>query len=156
MTDIFVGYACLKVALESGKIIKDTIGEVVLTGRLLAPHELHMTLMYDGSNPVRSRNLSVVSDPDSVYNGVISGYSLLGEETSAFRAVVLEVECPDVVARHEELSIFMTHSFDNFIPHISVAYGVTPEDLLTLQSRLTKLVGTPIILYGENFSTVKE
>lgn len=152
--DFGLGYVSLRLALENGTAIRAAIKELPITGETLSPHEMHMTIMYDTSNPVRVGNASAVCNMDATYEGTITGITTLGDAESL--AVVLTVVAPGVVNRHEELSIFMTHSFSPFLPHVSVAYHCTADDLPLIEKALTPFVGSSIILYGESFATVKE
>lgn len=156
MKDIRVGYVSLKVALEDATAISNTIAAIETTGKKIKPHEMHMTLMYDSANPVSTRSVPMIGRTGEVYEGIISGVSILGDEDSEYRAVVLKIDSPMIELRHRELSIFMKHNFEDFVPHVSVIYGADAADLEKLTPILTDLVGKDILLYGEAFSTVKE
>jgi hypothetical protein len=153
---IKLGYVSLKVRLEDATFIRDLVKDVPISGRLLSPHELHMTLMYDNTNPIPQSAVSMFSQPDVEHLATVVGAGLLGDEGSEHRAVVLFLESETIQERFDELSIFMTHSFGDLLLHVSVSYGATEEDASSLVPLLTSLVGTSIVLYGESFATLKE
>lgn len=153
---IKLGYVSLRVRLEDATFVHNLIKEVELDGRCIAPHDMHVTMMYDKSNPIPSLAVKAFGKPEVEYLATISGVGMLGEEGSKYRAVVLHLESTELQNRFDELSIFMSHSFDDFMAHTSVVYGATEQDYEKVDNLLTSLVGTSIVLYGESFATVKE
>lgn len=155
-TEIRVGYVSLKVALHDGTALYKEILNESYDGKQLSPHELHMTLMYDSTNPIPTRAIPAVSKASEEYEATIMGIDLLGEIGSKYRAVVVLLESPGIRQRFDELSVLMTHSFEEFKPHVSLIYGASEDDLEKVRKLLTHWIGTRIVLYGESFSTVKE
>lgn len=155
---IGVGYASLKVSqtslLDLFQEIKSKTDE--LDGTLIKRHDLHMTLMYDRTNPIPAKNIPYFSKSGEVYKGTVVDSILLGEEGSEHRAVVLLIDSYEIVERHDELRATMKHSFDEFVPHISVIYGATEQDYVILREIISKYIGSSVELYGESFATVKQ
>lgn len=156
MSDVRVGYVSLKLALNDGKYFSELLSDTVLSGRIIAAHDMHLTLMYDQSNPIPANAISKVSMPDTIHDAVVTGVGVLGEDGSKYRAIVLHLESPSIDQRFDELSIFMTHSFDSLKKHVSLVYGATDEDFETVIGLLTETIGKHILLYGESFATIKE
>lgn len=151
-----LGYVSLKVRLQDGTFIHNMIKEIPIQGRFIVPHEMHMTLMYDQSNPIPAHAIKSFSKPEVEYLATVTGVGVLGKEGSEYRAVVLHLDSDAIQERFDELSIFMTHSFPDFKAHVSLVYGASDEDAAVLTPVLTSLVGTSIVLYGESFATLKE
>lgn len=152
---ISVGYVSLKVSLKDSKFLHDLLESLPIEGRLIAAHDMHLTLMYDQENPIPATAISKINRPDEIYRATIKDVGMLGDEDSKYRAVVLHLESPQIDQRFDELSIFMNHSFDSLMKHVSVIYGAVDGDLVTVKSMLTDLVGSSILLYGESFATIK-
>lgn len=157
---IKVGYVSLKVQRESISGILDAISNLPLEGNQIKPMDLHMTLMYDKSNPVPLSNVKWFGKPHVEHEGDITGISMLGDEGSQYRAVVLDVSSDTIRKRFDELSMVMTHNFEDHIQHVSLVYGATERDYDLILAALSDILppnGNPTIrLYGENFSEVKK
>lgn len=151
-----VGYVSLKVDLAFGREVYNAVSGLPIVGSLIKPHDMHMTLMYDSSNPIRATSIPYVAKSGMEHSATVTSVGILGDDTSAYRAVVLKTESSSIRERFEELSTIMTHSFEDHIQHISIAYGVTDADFEEMKKVLTAFIGRDIILYGESFATVKE
>ena len=151
MEDIKIGYFSLKLRIKDAVFLNSVVKSFELDGRAVGAYDMHMTLMFDSSNPLPTSAASVLSDNESTYTATISGVDLFGGDS-----IVLILEAPEVVSRHKELSIFMRHSFEEFTPHVSVVYDATESDFYKVKDFLTGLIGTSIVLYGESFATIKE
>lgn len=151
METVKIGYFSLKVNLKDAQMVNELVSAVGIKGDVIRPYEMHVTLMFDKTNPIDTRTASFINRNQAIYDAVITGFDFLGGDS-----VVLLLSSPEVENRHKELKIFMTHSFEDFLPHTSVAYNADEEDFEKLKSVLTGLVGTSIVLYGESFATIKE
>ncbi len=110
--------------------------------------EMHATLMY-------SKNASIngMADTLAAYDAIISGEpEIIGK--APYRALVVKLESSELKARHEQLKLMGgVHSYDDFLPHISIKYDPTDEDLELLKAN--QIDGT-IRLIGESFAPIKE
>jgi hypothetical protein len=153
---IKLGYVSLRVGLEMGRAIYAQIKHIPMDATLIKPHDMHMTLMYDKSNPIPIENAKVFGKPQLVHTGTIVDIQMLGVDEEGKGAIVLTIDAPSAQARHEELSFFMNHSFDPFLAHVSVAYGASPEAFETVKSALYPMIGKELKLYGESFAELKK
>lgn len=151
-----VGYVSLRVELPFCREVYKAVENLPVSCNLIKPHDMHMTLMYDSSNPIRATSIPYVANAGMEHSATVTSVGILGDDTSAYRAVVLKTESSSIRERFEELSTIMTHSFEDHIQHISIAYGVTDADFEEMKKVLTGFIGRDIILYGESFATVKE
>lgn len=119
------GYISLSVADESAERIEDVLSEFEINGLI---QQFHLTLMYDVSNPSVSYKTN-----DLTYESDIVDIKILGEEDSEWRAIAFELSDNTLVTRHQELlSQGFNHSYDTFIPHVSIKYKPSEKDIKTL------------------------
>lgn len=86
----------------------------------IAKEKLHCTLMYSKE----AEGNGYVPNPDAVYEGIVTGCEMLGEVGSPYRALVLTFDCPALTRRFNYAKTKgLIHSYPNFKPHISLAYG---------------------------------
>tara|TARA_Y100000593_G_scaffold94842_1_gene196526 strand:- start:2177 stop:2650 length:474 start_codon:yes stop_codon:yes gene_type:complete len=154
---IKLGYVSLRVELNFARNVYKTIKNLALDGMPIKAHDMHMTLMYDKENPIPIENAKAFGQPQRVHDGVVKEISMLGIDDTGRGAVVLIIESESIAERHEELSFFMKHSFDPFVPHISVAYDATEDDFERIKQAISVLViGKSVVLYGESFAELKK
>lgn len=147
------GYVSVKLDLDQAVELHK-----FLTGlgfrNLIEPHKFHVTLMYDESNP-----LKVPGASKQDHRATITGYDVLGELTSKWRAVVLNLDSESLVARHEELKTFgFEHSYPDFIAHLSVKYRPTLREIELLETHLDTIqdmFARGLILNNERWEPVK-
>lgn len=127
------GYISLKVNLQDAKKLHKLLSDNGVTD-LIPPDKMHMTLMYDKSNP------SVGYEPSKeTYSSRLLSIKELGD--GDWKAVVLELLAPEVSARHDDLKAQgYTHSYDSFIPHVSVKYKPSEGDLVKIKGLFDKIV----------------
>lgn len=151
---ISVGYASLKVVRDAPvEDIVEVISNLDLDGQAIKPYDLHMTLIYDKTNPLPIERTKYINKPDKVYQATAVDIRKLGD------AVVMILESDEVMERFDELSLFMKHSFDDMIPHVSLVYDATDRDFLLVEAAIGDIIRNDnpvILLYGESFATVKK
>lgn len=127
------GYCSLKLDPTQAKEIVKTMK---LAGMECLPaKDLHITLMYDESNP----DIKMLKNTKT-YTAKVKSVGLLGD------AIVLHLESPSIQARHKELkNAGFSHSYPSLKVHMSINYNPKSgdEDLLGL---LVKLKGIPPVL----------
>ncbi|AEV89498.1 RNA ligase [Pseudomonas phage OBP] len=114
------GYCELQVDLSSGLKISKAIGNIADDcGGAIPANKLHATIMYDVRNPD-------IFPPKSnaVYNAKVIGIKTLGKPGDKWYACALELNCPEIHARHKELvKAGYVHSYDDLLLHVSLSYG---------------------------------
>lgn len=128
-----LGYVSLKVNIQDAEKLHKLLSNNGITD-LISPEKMHMTLMYDESNP------SVGYEPSKkVYASRLFAIKELGE--GEWKAVVLELNSPEISARHDDLKAQgYTHSYDSFVPHVSVKYKPSEGDLMKVKGLFDKIV----------------
>lgn len=142
------GYVALKVEPESESAIREAVAQLgVEPSRII--NNLHLTMMFDENEPKIP-----LPNNSSVYAAKISDVSTLGQPDSKWFAVVLKLESPELVARFEELQeLGYEHSHDSFIPHVSLIYSPTEEEVDLILSKKKELIGMLGTIYlGREYS----
>jgi 2'-5' RNA ligase len=112
----------------------------------------HITLIYSQFSDVDQRLISnllqmVPVDYDLVYDSVDCFDSKKeGETDPTEAALVLKVNSPTAIKIHESLvSLGMEHSYPEFSPHVTLAYGVDIEEAYRCKNELNLwLEGLPV------------
>lgn len=146
------GYVSVKPSPESAKAIHNFLLMAGLEG-INPDDDFHVTLMYSKESSISQEAAQRLNKPDAVYKATIKGFDILGGD-----ALVLVLESPELQERFKELSIFLKHSFDEYLPHMSIKYGATREEcneINELYKRLNFPVGT-ILLSNESIVPVKK
>jgi hypothetical protein len=115
--------------------------------------DLHLTLMYDRSNP----NISYTQN-NNKYLATINSCKLLGEPTSKWFAIALDLHSPELSERHAELlKLGYKHSYPDFVAHISLKYQPTEQDVNTIKNNIKKFIDLGnITLEQEKLKEIKE
>ena len=124
MNEPKTGYGFIYTPLsgDDEKKLKRVCSDIGLT--IIVP-DLHMTLMFDKSNP----RIEQISSPIS-FIATVKSIKILGEYDSKWRSIALELDCPDASTYHKTLKTAgYKHSYDNFIPHMSLKYLPSQEDI---------------------------
>lgn len=139
------GYIALKVNKADATKIHEIANEAGVTD-LIPVDEMHMTLIYDKSNPSIDHPLS-----NETYDSRIHAIKELGE--GKWKAVVMELLCPEISARHSHLKrLGYSHSYPDFIPHVSIKYKPEKGDLMKLKEVFNKIAEkVPSIRLGDEF-----
>ena len=100
--------------------------------------DLHCTLIYDSRDTVDPMTDQEI--PNRTYRAEVDGVGVLGD------AVVIHLKSPDLQSRFKEITGSGYQSdFEDYLPHISMKYDPTDEDVKLLKSKLGDL---KIILSG--------
>ncbi len=120
------GYGGLRLHKDDARSIIDALFKAGIRG-ILRTEELHVTLMYDTSNPVLDNDQP---DMDMVYKAGIKGIDRYGQKGSRWEAIVLKLDSPDALARHKYLiGKGYRHSYPEFKPHLSLKYQPDEGDM---------------------------
>ena len=144
------GYISLSVTDDDCKKIFNILDELNIKNY---NKDLHLGLMYDESNPKIDVELSKKS-----YVAKINSIKTLGEPDSKWCAIALDLESPELDERHNELKkLGFTHSYPDFIAHISMKYKPTEDDIRILKDNLElfKKIGN-IHLHNETMEQIEE
>lgn len=140
------GYLALRPSPESAKYIAEQVAAAGIKNGIPAD-KLHVTLYYAPTGLPHAIHGTV--KPETVHVAFAkSSPRLLGEDP--WRALVLELDAPSVAARHAEIKATtgVSHSFPDYLPHLSLKYDVEAGDLEKLRG-LRSLFSMAIDLTGE-------
>lgn len=108
-----------------------------LGDRMVAPPLQHVTVMYsDHAIPIPE--LPWITR-DVILRGRIIGYDLFIKPHKTEGAVVALLESADLTSYHSELEKMAEYTWDEYKPHLTVAYDVTPTDAAIIISALAAL-----------------
>lgn len=136
----------------------DTIHSIMIRCGVLhplPPREMHVTLMYDKSNPT----IDPECDPKREFEARVEGFGILGD------AIVVHLSSEDINKRHQELrNKGFKHSFDDYTCHMTLKYipliGPTgaEEEYMKLQQLYTGgyFDNIPLYFIGEKSSPIKD
>lgn len=125
------GYCALSVDADSASLLYNLICEnsdkLSPECRVVEPHSMHCTLMYDKRD---EDEIPIASKPEKlIYDAEVIGTGFLGEPGSKWGAGVLKLHCPDLMKRFKKLKEEgFKHSFDDLIIHVSLVYGANESD----------------------------
>jgi hypothetical protein len=89
--------------------------------------KLHCTLMYSKN----TQGVDYVPSPNIEYSAEVIGCEVMGEVGSPWRAIALKLHCPALERRFNFAKTKgLVHSYPDFKPHISLAYGDDVEGYL--------------------------
>lgn len=144
------GYSSLQLVEESKDQILKILAQLKINGVI---DDMHITLIYDRSNP--TSNIKI--DPRTVYNADITGIKTLGEPGTKWYAITLELNSPEIVARHKDyIQAGFTHSYPTFIPHMSLKYKPTESDIKTIKDNLDLFKNIRLQFSEEKLREIKE
>jgi len=113
--------------------------------------ELHVTLMYDRSNP----KLFHPATPGLTYMARVIGVDLFGDDKNT---LVLKLDCEALRQRHQYLlSMGYRFSYPDYSPHLTIKIPAGQDDLNIINAAITKgLFDQEIELGDEQWSPIKE
>lgn len=133
------GYCSLSVDADSALKIYEhvcsRVDKICSESTPVEPHAMHVTLMYD------RRGSAVIPQPNKpakrVYTAQVIDLKFLGPVGKKRRAIVLELSCPELVARFKELcDLGFEHSYDPLTLHTTMVYGANEEDMMVFKGAL--------------------
>lgn len=125
------GYAKLLVDPVDARKIEKAVSPFGV--KMMPLEKLHLTLMYDKSNP----DIEPGVKKDTRYIAKVTGVEHMGEPGSKWEAVALQLECPELKARHLALRARgFQHSYPDIKLHVSLAYGPQNVKLIPLIEKL--------------------
>jgi hypothetical protein len=143
------GYVSVKLSEEDSKRIRRFFNDNGVEDII---EDLHVTLMYDVSNPAYK-----VESLHDKFVGIITGCKLLGEKGSKWGAVTLTLESPDLIAQHNVLSnLGYKHSYPEYIPHLSIKYKPSDEDIQKIEELTKQLQGNKLTFDSFSIDPIKE
>jgi hypothetical protein len=142
------GYVAVRLSDDDSKQLKEFFHESGIS----VIDDLHVTLMYDVSNPAFK-----VEPLHDKFVGVVSGCKLLGEKGSKWGAVALTLESPDLVSQFNALvNIGYKHSYSEYIPHVSIMYTPSDDEIQKIEELSCKLQGTKLTFVNFKVEPIKE
>ncbi len=143
------GYASVSLDSHSTKLIHDILKELGIESYI---PDLHITLVYDRSNPTIDMKLK-----NSKYNARVIGVDTLGDLSSKWGAIVLKLNSPTITKRHKDyIDAGYTHSYKQFVPHLSLKYRPTNDDINTIKSNFDKFKKLDLVFHNEKLEKIKE
>lgn len=144
------GYGSLDLVPESAAQVFDLLKDLGVTGFIT---DLHITLIYDRSNP----KIRFKIDDTRKYKAKVSKVELLGEPGTKWYAVVLTLSAPEIEARHKDyLKAGFKHSYPNFIVHMSLKYKPSKNDVATIQDNVESFKKLTLVFSDEKLKKIKE
>jgi hypothetical protein len=139
------GYVSVEPSYKSIYIISDIINKSKIIDAI-SPSDLHMTLMYDTDNPL----VKSYSEPDNIITATMREVVILGD------ALVILLDSEDAHNRFNQLcDLGFNPSYPEYIPHISLKYNPTENDLVKIRKVFKQYKDSEIQLQDEtwNFNT---
>ncbi|PPD55550.1 MAG: hypothetical protein CTY12_00810 [Methylotenera sp.] len=144
------GYGSLTLESSSVDKIKALCKEIGVNGII---SKLHITVIYDRSNP----NISMKLDNTKKYKATVDGVKCLGEPDSKWYAIALELTSPEITAVHKKyIDAGFKHSYPNFIPHLSLKYQPSKEEIELIKDNLNKFKGLELVFSNERMKVIDE
>lgn len=119
------GYVALKLMPEDAKLVSERLQSLGIQDAI-EPDKLHLTLLFTYDDVKETPALA----PEAIHVAFVKGESrIMGK--APYKALVLELEAYSAVQRNHELCTILgvSHSHDEYIPHLSLKYGATAGDL---------------------------
>lgn len=144
------GYAAVYPTAHAVQSIVGTLNEIGLDTDF-DMSDLHVTLMYDKSNPTFFHPAPV----NLIYVARVVGADLFGDEKNT---LVLKLDCAALQKRHKYLlSVGYRFSYPDYAPHITIKIPATQEDLdLVLNAINHGAFSEELELGGEKWDAIKE
>lgn len=144
------GYSSIQLDKQSSKEINSILKTLKITDVI---DDLHLTLIYDKSNP----DIDIDVDDSTEYKAKIKDIKMLGEPNTKWYAIALTLSSSDLVNRHKDyIKKGFKHSYPNFIPHLSLKYNPSEEDIKTITKNLKLFKDIKLIFSGEKLERVKD
>lgn len=144
------GYGSLQLAPDNIKSITKVLNELDIDNIIT---DMHITLIYDTSNPTTD----IKTDSKAEYSASITGAEALGEPGTKWYAIALTLKSPEIDTRHKDyIDAGFKHSYPEFVPHLSLKYKPSEQDINTIQDNISKFKKMELIFTGESLRPIKE
>ena len=143
------GYVSLKLAKEDAALVQEQLDRAGIKDAIPAD-KLHCTLFY----AKKGLPDTLKAAGGQVHVAFVRpNPMIIGEEP--WRALVLELDCPSLGLRHEEIkqSTGGEHSYPDYLPHMSLKYGPVEGDAEKIGNALA---GMTLRLTDETIEDIKE
>lgn len=111
-----------------------------------AKHDLHATVIYDERKDMEAPLAEL--DPSKVFHANIVSLEVLGD------GLVFHLTSRELLEEHMRLKeCGYIHSFDGFMPHMSLTYNFNQYDILTLRSLFAMWGGRQLTFSRQGFGT---
>ncbi len=128
-----VGYISIGLDKLSTKKMDNCFENIGLKDRL-KKDDFHFTLFYDKSNPIINPE---ELERNILLNAKAVDIKVLGEN----KAIAIIFESPELLKRFEYLeSIGFVHDFEKLIPHCTIQYNPTRENIDFINSKKEKII----------------
>lgn len=144
-------YGYVSAKLENTNEIKKFINELNIKNTIPLDR-LHVTLIYDKRDSMDNSNENL----DNTFSAIVKDVKQLGEKGSKWEAITLGLESNDLHNRHNELKeLGFQHSYDDYIPHMSIKYKPKDNDLKILKDNLDKIKGKKLLFKERKWEQTK-
>ena len=144
------GYGSLQLKPTSATAIKKVLKDIGIEDVI---NDLHITTIYDASNPTSDIKL----DSSKTYDANVVDIKKLGEPGTKWYAIALTLEAPDIEKRHQDyIDAGFKHSYPEFLAHMSLKYKPSKEDINTIEDNLDMFKGLELVFSGERLAVIKE
>lgn len=146
------GFVSVKLIPEDARKIAEVLKTLGVDG--IEAHKMHVTLMYDKSDP----DIDLEHNKDKAFKATVTGVERLGEKGSEWEAIAFSLDSPDLCKRHEVLKdAGFKHSFSNYKCHMSLVYKPAIDDFDKIDL-INVLKGFPktLTFYNETCKPLKD
>lgn len=153
----FIDYICEQSGVFPGNYVSADCDHPKLpehllpkTGKKTDDSSAHITLMYSKNTAIDKRVIdNVLSLAPHVFSLRVDSAACFDSQDSEDECcIVLKVHSPVAVQLHDTMkSLGMVHSYDEFSPHVTIAYGVKRDEGYALQQQITDwIISNPMSL----------
>lgn len=127
-----------------GSEVEEIFGALLEAGVSLPKYSLHCTLMYDEDVTEPLAELQ----PEALFHAHVTSLDILGD------GLVFHLTSSELAAEHRRLKeAGYKHSFDAFLPHMSITYDFTDYEVLKMKQVLAGWGGRQLTFSGEGYGT---
>lgn len=127
-----------------GPEVEEIFGVLLDCGISLPKYNPHCTLMYDDEATEQLAELR----PNQVFHGNITALEVLGD------GVVFHLTSKELSDEHRRLKeAGYKHSFDAFLPHMSITYDFSEYDVLKLKQAFAGWGGKRLAFSNQSYGT---
>ncbi len=118
--------------------------------------DYHCTVCYDVQNQEWREHIPQL--PYKTFEAKVIDVEEMGEwKDGVISAVALVLDSPDLVEEHELfLNVGHTHTYDDFIPHCSIAYKLTEEEAERVKMIARRLIGKVLYFSRESIELIQD